>query len=181
MSDCASCPLAPDASDRGASSGDDLPAHAVGDVLRAAAAQEAALGVGASSPICSWAASWAVRGILVMIADERRRTRAPISPAARATSSFVLAAACPAVLITHLGRPERFLHMLRIVKFKSAMSMGVWGLVAFGASPATLRRRRRLARDGLLPRWIARSVAARASTERSRRCSARSSPATRAC
>ncbi|HEY8313400.1 MAG TPA: NrfD/PsrC family molybdoenzyme membrane anchor subunit [Candidatus Baltobacteraceae bacterium] len=46
-------------------------------------------------------------------------------------ASLVLAAASPAILITHLGRPERFLNMLRIVKFKSPMSMGVWGLTAF--------------------------------------------------
>ncbi|MEO6914135.1 MAG: NrfD/PsrC family molybdoenzyme membrane anchor subunit [Candidatus Baltobacteraceae bacterium] len=45
--------------------------------------------------------------------------------------SLALAAACPVVLISHLGRPERFLYMLRIVKLKSPMSLGVWGLVAF--------------------------------------------------
>lgn len=45
--------------------------------------------------------------------------------------SVALATVCPIVLISHLGRPERFLHMLRIVKFKSPMSLGVWGLVAF--------------------------------------------------
>ncbi|HEY8297886.1 MAG TPA: NrfD/PsrC family molybdoenzyme membrane anchor subunit [Candidatus Baltobacteraceae bacterium] len=46
-------------------------------------------------------------------------------------ASLGLAVACPAILITHLGKPERFLNMLRIVKFKSPMSMGVWGLIAF--------------------------------------------------
>lgn len=46
-------------------------------------------------------------------------------------TSLVLAAVCPLVLISHLGRPERFLNMLRIVKFKSPMSLGVWGLVLF--------------------------------------------------
>lgn len=45
--------------------------------------------------------------------------------------SLALAAACPLILIKHLGRPERFHHMLRIFKFKSVMSMGVWGLVGF--------------------------------------------------
>ncbi len=45
--------------------------------------------------------------------------------------SLVLAAACPVILIKHLGRPERFHHMLRIFKSKSVMSMGVWSLVAF--------------------------------------------------
>jgi formate-dependent nitrite reductase membrane component NrfD len=38
---------------------------------------------------------------------------------------------CPAFLIKDLGRPERFLHMLRIFKVKSPMSMGVWCLLGF--------------------------------------------------
>jgi formate-dependent nitrite reductase membrane component NrfD len=59
------------------------------------------------------------------------------------------------VLISHLGRPERFLNMLRIVKFKSVMSMGVWGLIAF-SGPATMAAAGQLARDGFLPKWIAR-------------------------
>lgn len=66
--------------------------------------------------------------------------------------SLSLAVACPAVLISHLGRPERFTHMLRIVKFKSPMSMGVWGLVAF-SSVAAANAAAQMARDGLLPRW----------------------------
>lgn len=35
-------------------------------------------------------------------------------------------------LIADLGRPERFHHMLRIVRPTSAMSLGSWGLTAFG-------------------------------------------------
>lgn len=44
----------------------------------------------------------------------------------------------PALLIADLGRPERFLAMLRVFKPQSAMSMGVWTLLAFstGASAA---------------------------------------------
>jgi formate-dependent nitrite reductase membrane component NrfD len=38
---------------------------------------------------------------------------------------------CPVLLTKDLGRPERFLHMLRIFKVKSPMSMGTWGLVSF--------------------------------------------------
>lgn len=38
---------------------------------------------------------------------------------------------CPLFLIKDLGRPERFLHMLRIFKVKSPMSMGIWGLLSF--------------------------------------------------
>jgi len=46
-------------------------------------------------------------------------------------TSLALSIICPLVLISHLGRPERFLHMLRILKLKSPMSLGVWSLVAF--------------------------------------------------
>jgi hypothetical protein len=41
------------------------------------------------------------------------------------------AAVCPIFLIADLGRPQRFLNMLRVFKLKSPMSMGVWILVAF--------------------------------------------------
>jgi formate-dependent nitrite reductase membrane component NrfD len=66
--------------------------------------------------------------------------------------AFALASTCPVILIKHLGRPERFHHMLRIFKWRSPMSMGVWGLLAFSA-PATLSAIGQAARDGLLPRW----------------------------
>jgi len=68
-------------------------------------------------------------------------------------SSLALAAACPLLLISHLGRPERFLHMLRILKFKSPMSMGVWGLVLF-SNIAALTSVRELAILGTFPRWM---------------------------
>jgi hypothetical protein len=41
------------------------------------------------------------------------------------------AAICPVLLILDLGRPSRFLNMLRVFKIQSAMSLGVWILVAF--------------------------------------------------
>lgn len=41
------------------------------------------------------------------------------------------AAICPALLISDLGRPSRFLNMLRVFKIQSAMSLGAWILVAF--------------------------------------------------
>jgi len=40
--------------------------------------------------------------------------------------------ASTALLIADLGRPERFLNMLRIVRARSPMSLGAWGLSAFG-------------------------------------------------
>lgn len=39
-----------------------------------------------------------------------------------------------ALLILDLGRPERFLHMLRLVQPRSAMSLGSWGLAIFGGA-----------------------------------------------
>ena len=42
----------------------------------------------------------------------------------------------PPLLIADLGRPARFLNMLRIFKPRSAMSMGSWALVTFSTSTA---------------------------------------------
>jgi hypothetical protein len=42
----------------------------------------------------------------------------------------------PALLIADLGRPERFLAMLRVFKPQSAMSMGVWTLMGFSTGAA---------------------------------------------
>jgi Polysulphide reductase, NrfD len=55
------------------------------------------------------------------------------------------------LLVLDLGRPLRFLHMMRIFKTRSPMSMGAWCLsafsgVAFGAVAADLLGRPRLAR-----------------------------------
>jgi hypothetical protein len=57
----------------------------------------------------------------------------------------------PPLLISDLGRPERFYNMLRIFKPRSPMSMGAWALTAFGnlaaaAVGADLLGRRRTAR-----------------------------------
>jgi hypothetical protein len=41
------------------------------------------------------------------------------------------AATCPILLIADLGRPSRFLNMLRVFKLRSPMSLGAWILVAF--------------------------------------------------
>lgn len=39
---------------------------------------------------------------------------------------------CPVLLTLDLGRPERTLHMFRILKLRSPMSLGSWGLLGFG-------------------------------------------------
>ena len=38
------------------------------------------------------------------------------------------------LLISDLGRPERFLHMLRVFNARSPMSVGAWTLVVFGSA-----------------------------------------------
>lgn len=45
-------------------------------------------------------------------------------------------AVSPALLISDLGMPSRFLNMLRIFKVQSPMSVGSWTLVAFSSSSA---------------------------------------------
>ncbi len=91
-------------------------------------------------------------GLIQLLARGERPEERTLKRTAR-IASFVLAAANPGILISHLGRPERFLHMLRIVKVKSPMSLGVWGLVLYsGAAGANVVRE--LALIGTLPRWM---------------------------
>ena len=80
------------------------------------------------------------------------------SPADRATVrtgyylSLLALLPCPVLLIKDLGRPERFLNMLRLFKVKSVMSMGIWALLGFSAFSgltATVQG----AQDGLLGNW----------------------------
>ncbi len=91
-------------------------------------------------------------GLVQLLAQSDRESERKLKRTARFTS-FALAAANPALLISHLGRPERFLHMLRIVKFKSPMSLGVWGLVLYSGAAGT-NVVRELAVDGRIPRWM---------------------------
>lgn len=46
--------------------------------------------------------------------------------------SFVAITISPVLLILDLGRPERFHHMLRVIKLRSVMSLGTWGVTLFG-------------------------------------------------
>src|SRR6266704_5825043 len=59
---------------------------------------------------------------------------------------------CPILLTKDLGRPERFLHMLRIFKVKSPMSMGTWGLVSFSLFSG-ITAVIQAARDGIFGHW----------------------------
>jgi formate-dependent nitrite reductase membrane component NrfD len=62
-----------------------------------------------------------------------------------------------ALLIDDLGRQERFLNMLRIVRARSTMSVGSWGLAQFGAV-AGLGAALQMAQDGLLGERAARAL-----------------------
>ena len=56
-----------------------------------------------------------------------------IARAAMWVAAIAGAILSPILLILDLGRPRLFLNMLRVFKHRSAMSMGVWILTAFGA------------------------------------------------
>ena len=56
----------------------------------------------------------------------RRATRSPAAPGSSRSPGRVVS---PALLISDLGRPARFLHMLRMFKVTSPMSVGSWVLV----------------------------------------------------
>lgn len=63
--------------------------------------------------------------------------------------ALVSTALCPLLLIADLGRPKRFTHMLRIVKTRSPMNTGSWGLAGFGIFVG-LSALRQLIADGFI-------------------------------
>ena len=72
--------------------------------------------------------------------------------------SALIAIPCPILLTLDLGRPERFHLMFRVVKLRSPMSLGTWGLLLFGGFSA-LSAAIQAGRDGVfgsLTRPIAR-------------------------
>ena len=85
------------------------------------------------------AGSFVVASLARVFGDERDRS------ISRAGYLISLAAVllCPSLLIKDLGRPGRFLNMLRVFKPESPMSVGVWGLLSFSAC-ATLAASREL-------------------------------------
>ncbi len=62
---------------------------------------------------------------------------------------FVCILISPILLIWDLGRPERFHHMLRVLKLRSVMSIGTWALSSFGLF-CGLSAVHQMAKDGLL-------------------------------
>lgn len=75
------------------------------------------------------------------------------------TGALAGAVVSPVLLIDDLGRPERFLNMLRVLKPTSPMSVGSWILAAFGGAVGTAAA----SEFAFLPRllgWPAEAVAA---------------------
>src|SRR5918999_145725 len=70
--------------------------------------------------------------------------------ASRYTTLFTMVLS-PVLLIMDLGRPERFYNMLRIVKWRSPMSMGTWALMIFSLLTGSVAASQ-AARDGPLGR-----------------------------
>ncbi len=106
-------------------------------------------------------ASYAIAGIARLFDDaESRRI-------ARAGRYLALATLIPSpvLLILDLGRPERFHHMLRVVKIRSPLSVGTWVLTLFGGVCA-LTALGQAAEDGLLGRDTALARLGRAVPER---------------
>lgn len=66
--------------------------------------------------------------------------------------AFVCVLISPILLIWDLGRPERFHHMLRVLKLRSPMSLGTWALSMFGLCSG-LTTAYQMAQDGVL-NWL---------------------------
>jgi hypothetical protein len=71
----------------------------------------------------------------------------------------------PALLVSDLGRPERFLNMMRVFKLRSPMSVGVWTLLGFsgGATAAAFAEFMRERQGPLLPIRLLENVGQAAS------------------
>jgi formate-dependent nitrite reductase membrane component NrfD len=100
-------------------------------------------------PLYFWFGGVAAGSSLVAFASDLAGDTRSAATARRLTLAAV--APCAPLLIADLGRPARFLKMLRIFKPRSPMSMGAWALTLFGgvataAVAADLMRRPRLAR-----------------------------------
>jgi hypothetical protein len=81
---------------------------------------------GAAGAAAVIAAVWTMSGRRRVVARDARRI---------AAGGAVLSAA---LLTADLGRPERFIYMLRVFKPQSAMSVGSWTLAAFSATTGTV-------------------------------------------
>ena len=85
-------------------------------------------------PLYFWAGGVASGAAFAAVACDAAGDAGAAVIARRAALAAV--APCPALLVADLGRPERFLNMLRILKPRSPMSTGAWCLVGFSGAAA---------------------------------------------
>jgi hypothetical protein len=85
-------------------------------------------------PVYFWVGGAASGASFVALACDAAGDRRSARIARRVALGIVTPA--PVLLIADLGRPARFLNMLRIFKPRSPMSMGAWCLVLFSGSAA---------------------------------------------
>lgn len=110
------------------------------------------------APEWTWEVPWyffvgGLAGVSSVLSLAVRLARRPDLARRSAMVAAAGAAVSPALLISDLGRPARFLHMLRVFKPTSAMSVGSWILAAYtGAATgaAALHVLGRFPRLGLL-------------------------------
>jgi formate-dependent nitrite reductase membrane component NrfD len=74
--------------------------------------------------------------------------------------SLGLGAICPILLIQDLGRPQRFLRMLRVFKVSSPLNVGTWLLMSFGGVSGLLAARQAAEDSFIVPResWLGRAL-----------------------
>jgi len=81
-----------------------------------------------------------VSGTSAVLAAVARLTKHQDGPRIARVATYVSMGSllpCPVLLILDLGRPARFLNMLRTFRLSSPMSVGSWGLVLFSAVLST--------------------------------------------
>lgn len=106
------------------------------------------------APVWTWEIPWylfagGMAGASALLAPVAEASGSPrVAKVARRVGALGTLVS-PALLISDLGRPERFHHMLRVIKPTSPMSVGTWILTVFGPAQigSTL-----LAELGWLPR-----------------------------
>lgn len=105
-------------------------------------------------PEWTWEIPWylftgGMAGASSLLAFGARRTGRELLANRAAGIAAAGALVSPALLIADLGRPQRFLNMLRVFKPTSAMSMGSWLVAAYGPAAVGAAGLRQL---GWLPR-----------------------------
>jgi formate-dependent nitrite reductase membrane component NrfD len=103
------------------------------------------------------AGSYVVASLATLFGDARDRGIARTGHVV----SFLAIVLCPPLLIKDLGRPERFLNMLRVFKPASPMNLGVWTLLAFSGVTTAAFFREVLGQAWGPIGWLARAVPVR--------------------